>query len=385
MAEYGALAHPLREGMAPAMAANNVAYRRDTLRKMSDALDSLLEIDYFLQNALGSGFRTASAPRALLAHQTNRHLADLLRGHFIYAQLFALRRLQFENWGLPKRLAGAAAMPMLVPLLRIRRLFQAISGRSNVSRAMAGLPVILLLYCAGALGEAWGLLHRQADPEAAHLAGTGIGENFRMTERQGPFVSVIILAYYSAATLPSCLDALRGQTYRAFEVILINSSQETGTQALVCAHYPEVLFEQQTQRLLPHAARNCGAALAREVRCRNSLPLHRADGCSKERISLENGCGALHPVKTAPEDRAGRDLLQYHPCGLKKIIRKRISGYMRRFAGKFPPAGAMRTAAIGNPRRISVCIDFFACAASRPSVRGCSAGSDKRIAGSRLG
>ncbi len=165
MAEYGALAHPLREGMAPAMAANNVAYRRDTLRKMSDDLDSLLEIDYFLQKALGSGFRTATAPRALLAHQTNRHAGDLLRGHFIYAQLFALRRLQFENWSLPKRLAGAAAVPVLVPLLRIKRLFQAVSGGPNVSRTMAGLPVILLLYCAGALGEAWGLLHRQADPE----------------------------------------------------------------------------------------------------------------------------------------------------------------------------------------------------------------------------
>jgi glycosyltransferase involved in cell wall biosynthesis len=165
MAEYGALAHPLRKGMAPAMAANNVAYRRDTLRKIGDGLDSLLEIDYFLQKALGSGFRTATAPHAILAHQTNTHVGDLLRGHFIYAQLFALRRLQFENWSLPKRLAGAAAVPILVPLLRIKRLFQAISGRSNVSRAMAGLPVILLLYCAGALGEAWGLLHRQADPE----------------------------------------------------------------------------------------------------------------------------------------------------------------------------------------------------------------------------
>jgi len=231
MAEYGALAHPLRKGMAPAMAANNVAYRRDTLRKLGDGLDSLLEIDYFLQKALGRGFRTATAPRALLAHQTNRHLGDLLRGHFIYAQL----------------------------------------------------------------------------------------------------------------------------------------------------------FEQQPQRLLPHAARNCGAALAREVRCRNSLPLPRADGCSKERISLENGCGALHPVKTSPEGRAVRDLLQYHPCGLKKIIRKRISGYMRRCAGKFPPAGAMRTAAIGNPHRISACIDFSVSAASRLSMGGCSADIGKTVAGSRLG
>ncbi len=84
-----------------------------------------------------------------------------------------------------------------------------------------------------------------------------------MIEPQSPFVSVIIPGYYSAGTLAECLDALRGQIYRRFEVILINSSQETGTQALVCARYPEVLFVQQPQRLLPHAARNRGAALAR--------------------------------------------------------------------------------------------------------------------------
>ena len=163
MAEYGALAHPLREGLSPALAANNVAYRREALLTVGEALDGLIEVDYFLQKALGSSFRTTTAPQALLAHQTNTYLGDLLRGHFVYAQLFALRRLQFEKWNLPKRLAGAAAVPILVPLLRIKRLFQAVAGRPNTSHAITALPVILLLYLAGALGEAWGLLHRQSD------------------------------------------------------------------------------------------------------------------------------------------------------------------------------------------------------------------------------
>jgi hypothetical protein len=73
--------------------------------------------------------------------------------------------VRFENWRLLKRIAGAAAVPFLVPLLRIKRLFEAVSGGSNVSRATAALPVILLLYCAGALGEAWGLLFRETNPE----------------------------------------------------------------------------------------------------------------------------------------------------------------------------------------------------------------------------
>ncbi len=163
-AEYGALADPLREGQSPALAANNVAYRREAILKVGPSLDTLIEVDYFLQKALGNSFRTVTAPQALLAHQTNTYLRDLLRGHFVYAQLFALRRLQFESWSLPKRLAGAAAVPILVPLLRIRRLFHAMAGWPSIVRATAALPMILLLYLAGALGEAWGLLHRQADP-----------------------------------------------------------------------------------------------------------------------------------------------------------------------------------------------------------------------------
>ncbi len=77
-----------------------------------------------------------------------------------------------------------------------------------------------------------------------------------------PFVSVIIPAYYSMRTLPGCLDALRNQTYRNFEVILINSSPETQTETLVRIRYPEVRFEQHAGRLLPHAARNRGVELA---------------------------------------------------------------------------------------------------------------------------
>ncbi len=164
MAEYGALAYPLREDGVPAMAANNVAYRRDALLAVGEGLDALIEIDYFLQKAMGSDFRIAAAPLALLAHQTNRRLRDLLRGHFLYAQLFALRRLQFERWSPLKCVAGAAAVPVLVPLLRVKRLFQALAGGPNVSRAATALPVILTLYFAGALGEAWGLLHREGVP-----------------------------------------------------------------------------------------------------------------------------------------------------------------------------------------------------------------------------
>lgn len=77
-----------------------------------------------------------------------------------------------------------------------------------------------------------------------------------------PRVSVLIPAYHSDETIASCLDSLRAQTFRDFEVLVVNSSPEERTAA-VLEHYPEVRFEQSASRLLPHAARNRAAARAR--------------------------------------------------------------------------------------------------------------------------
>lgn len=71
-----------------------------------------------------------------------------------------------------------------------------------------------------------------------------------------PRVSIVIPAYYSHETVASTLDSFRAQTYRDFEVVIVNSSPETITQNLITGQYPEVMFEQSPTRLFPHAARN---------------------------------------------------------------------------------------------------------------------------------
>jgi glycosyltransferase involved in cell wall biosynthesis len=76
-------------------------------------------------------------------------------------------------------------------------------------------------------------------------------------------ISVIIPAYWSQGTLPACLDALRRQTRHPDEIIVVNSSPEPETAAIVRRDYREVLFEQSRVRLLPHAARNRGVELAK--------------------------------------------------------------------------------------------------------------------------
>lgn len=77
-----------------------------------------------------------------------------------------------------------------------------------------------------------------------------------------PLVSVVIPAYYSSLTIEDSLAALRLQTYRDFEVIVVNSSPEEQTGKIVRELFPEVEFIQISVRLLPHAARNAGVEFA---------------------------------------------------------------------------------------------------------------------------
>jgi len=78
-----------------------------------------------------------------------------------------------------------------------------------------------------------------------------------------PRVSVAIPAYYSFETLEACLGALHDQTYMNFEIILVNSSPEERTGAIISSKFPKVRFEQSSSRLLPHAARNRAVNYAR--------------------------------------------------------------------------------------------------------------------------
>jgi glycosyltransferase involved in cell wall biosynthesis len=78
-----------------------------------------------------------------------------------------------------------------------------------------------------------------------------------------PRVSVILPAYYSHATIASCLEGLEAQTFRDFEVIVVNSSPEEQTGEIVTRGFPDVHFHQSATRLFPHAARNVGVSLAK--------------------------------------------------------------------------------------------------------------------------
>jgi GT2 family glycosyltransferase len=79
---------------------------------------------------------------------------------------------------------------------------------------------------------------------------------------RAPRVSVILPAYLSARTVAACLAALDAQTWQDHEVILVDSSPDGASAAIARQHSPHVRTLTVPERLLPHAARNRGAALA---------------------------------------------------------------------------------------------------------------------------
>jgi glycosyltransferase involved in cell wall biosynthesis len=89
-----------------------------------------------------------------------------------------------------------------------------------------------------------------------------ICDNPRRLMTATPRVSVVIGAYDTAETIAGCLEALRRQTYRDFEVVLIDSSSDEET-VRIAAEFPEVVFEHSPSRLYCHEARNRAIARAR--------------------------------------------------------------------------------------------------------------------------
>ena len=79
----------------------------------------------------------------------------------------------------------------------------------------------------------------------------------------GPRVSVLIPAYRSHETVAGTLEALSRQEFPgSFEIVVVDSSPDSRTEEVVRA-FPEVRFQRSQRRLLPHAARNEAARLAK--------------------------------------------------------------------------------------------------------------------------
>jgi hypothetical protein len=160
IADYGLWAHPAPAGESKLLPGNNVAYRKAFLDSLGDQLEQVLGVDYNLHEIiLARGERMFLEPRAIAAHQCYADASMLLAANFIYARVLGATRARNRKWMWPMRLFAGLVAPILVPPLRLFRLFASLRGRGGLTRqVLAALPIVVVTYVACALGEATGYL-----------------------------------------------------------------------------------------------------------------------------------------------------------------------------------------------------------------------------------
>jgi GT2 family glycosyltransferase len=84
-----------------------------------------------------------------------------------------------------------------------------------------------------------------------------------MPASSAPRVTVVIPNWNGAAWLPGCLEALRGQEFRSFEVVLVDNGSEDGSVALAQSLDPHVRVVTFPENRGFAAAANAGIAAAR--------------------------------------------------------------------------------------------------------------------------
>ena len=105
---------------------------------------------------------------------------------------------------------------------------------------------------------------------------------------EAPFVSVIVLNYNGAHFLPTCLGALRQQTYPAdrFEVIVTDNGSTDDSLPLLKRDYPWVRLLENGRNLGFSLANNAAARIARGEFHDPAQQRHR----SRAGVGGEDGC-----------------------------------------------------------------------------------------------
>lgn len=106
-----------------------------------------------------------------------------------------------------------------------------------------------------------------------------------------PAVSVVIATYNRARYIADTLDSVLGQTYRNFEVIVVDDGSTDNTREIVQVYQPQVRYLYQENRG-PSAARNLGARCARGA----WIAIQDSDDlCAPNHLSCLYGFAREHP------------------------------------------------------------------------------------------
>ncbi|MEE4216539.1 MAG: glycosyltransferase [Xanthomonadales bacterium] len=154
--QYGAWTTPLPKGPVRHIGGHMASYRREVLMAYGDALPRKLETSIAMHwEMIGQGHRFTTAPGAVVYHQNHSRFLPSLELRFQTGRLFAANRVR--SWSFLRRLAYAAATPLIPPLRLYRVLRDALrTGQTRLLPRLAVVSLVLLLW--DAAGQAVGAL-----------------------------------------------------------------------------------------------------------------------------------------------------------------------------------------------------------------------------------
>lgn len=166
--EYGEWMPPGRVNGHSHLPGHNSAYRRDVLLALGHSLTTMIEAESVLHWQLGrDGHRLVQEPRAVTRHVNFSRALPSLALRYHLGRMFAARRA--ADWSLAKRLAYAAAFP-LVALVRVVRVARMGGDARAVTSVVTALPMVGLMVMVSSIGEALGNVTRTPGSSADYLS-----------------------------------------------------------------------------------------------------------------------------------------------------------------------------------------------------------------------
>ncbi|WP_435009227.1 glycosyltransferase [Tundrisphaera lichenicola] len=154
--EYAPYMGPVAEGESADLPGNNIAYKRPHLLRHAGELEQGRWESWINDKIRADGVPIASTNRAIVRHIKPFRLGHFLIQRFHFARSYAgMRRVDQSP---ARRLIygfGSLALPALLTL-RVSRI--ALGKRRHLGRFAASLPLIVLFYTIGAVGEMIGYL-----------------------------------------------------------------------------------------------------------------------------------------------------------------------------------------------------------------------------------
>lgn len=196
LTDFGPGVRPVRSGeRSGAMPWHHISYKREALTPYGESLGEAYEAEGLLQEDLvRRGGRLFMEGGVCSRHINISRLRWNLRSHFYGGRGYGAARADHASWSRPRRLAYAAAFP-LVPLVRLKRLrldmARTREERGRKPGLVASLAVNLL---ANALGEAVGYVkgagparHDRLPMELERRRFLGPRDDFPVALRADPF------------------------------------------------------------------------------------------------------------------------------------------------------------------------------------------------------